>query len=83
MSHFEVIEYKPKGLFITREPIFPQDFTANKPIRHSTKKSAMSCVKGLNASVEVIDAPYLPIRVFRVNRKSRTMIWKQDYEVVP
>lgn len=79
---YEVIQYQPARIFIFTRPEFPKDFCAQTPLKRKTKSSAMETVKGLNAVVETVDAPYLPIQVYQIHKNKRKLIWSQAYEIV-
>jgi len=79
---FEVVEYKyaSLGAIFRRGAPPEEDFKVGWTGKFRTKKEAMACVKGLNLVVETVDAPYMPIKVYRVTKGERKLVWSQNWE---
>lgn len=79
INYFELEIYEPKGFFFLENPITDEDFILKTVLRLESLEKAIDCVKGLNASMKVVDAPYMPMRLYKVDGGKREKIWEQLY----
>jgi hypothetical protein len=78
---FEVDLYQTRHILILRLPK-PEDFHVYQTLKYKTKAAAMAAVKGNNASMECVDCPYQPIRVYQILKGKRKLIWSQGWDDV-
>ena len=76
---FEVELYQTKHILIFRRPT-PEDFRVYRTVKCKTKQQWEGVVKGENGSMECVDAPYQPIRVYRIRKGKRELVWQQGWD---
>lgn len=81
MSTFEVDFYRTRHILIFRLPK-PEDFVVDKTVRCKTKREAEGHIWGDNGAAECVDAPYNPIKLYRVTKGKRELIWSQGWDNV-
>lgn len=64
---------------IFKRVLTQSDFKVHRRYYLFSRREAFDLVKGLNASAETVDAPYLPIRAYSTVSGPRRLVWKQDF----